>query len=313
MKPITTFEDMAVQMRRTPPVRVAAVCGHDEDTVRALSRAAGDSVAYGVIYGDRALAERTLGETNAGKAAFEIRHEPDPVKAARAAVQSVASGENQVLMKGLIHTDDFLHAVLDRALGLRDSRVLSHVFILEATHLGRLLFVTDAAVNIAPNFEKKAMIARNAISLAREFGIEKPRVAVLAAVELVDPKMPATQDAALLSLMSLRGQFRDGVVDGPFALDNAVSERAAGIKGIRNEVAGRADILLVPDIEAGNMLAKSFAYIAGGRMAGIVVGAKAPIVLTSRADTDDAKYYSLVAAAYTSQIEMGLVKIGAHH
>ncbi len=283
--------------------------GHDEDTVRSLARASKESLARGVIYSDRALTEKTIKAVGADPGAFEICHFPDPLEAAKAAVASIKACENQVLMKGLIHTDDFLHAVLDREKGLRDSKLISHCFILEATHLGRLLFVTDAAVNVAPDFAKKAIIARNAIGLAREFGIERPRVAALAAVELVNPEMPATQDAALLALMSMRGQFQYGVVDGPFALDNAVSERAARIKGIQNEVAGKADILLVPDIEAGNMLAKAFAFISGGRVAGIIIGARVPIVLTSRADTDDAKYFSLVAAAYTSQIEMGMVKM----
>jgi len=312
MEPITRFDQMTRLMRRTPPVRVAVAAGHDEDTIRSLGRAAKESVARGVLYADRKRAESVIRAAGEDPSSFEIQHVPDPVKAAEAAVRSVSGGSNQVLMKGQIHTDDFLRAVLNREWGLRDSQLLSHCFILEAVHLGRLLFVTDAAVNIAPNFEKKAVIARNAIALAREFGIERPKVAALAAVELVDPDMPATQDAALLALMSVRGQFKYGVVDGPFALDNAVSERAARIKGISNEVAGRADILLVPDIEAGNMLAKAFAYISGGQIAGIVLGAKAPIVLTSRADTDDAKFHSLVAAAYTSQIEMGLVKVGRH-
>lgn len=311
--PITRFEQMAEQTRITPPVRVAAVCGHDEDTIRSLARAAGDSVAKGVIYSDQGLVRKTIGSLGVDPDLFEVVDVPDPVQAARRAVQSIRVGENQVLMKGLIHTDDFLRAVLDRECGLRDSRILSHCFILEATHLGRLLFVTDAAVNIAPDFGKKAIIARNAIALAREFGIENPKVAALAAVELVDPKMPATQDAALLALMSMRGQFEHGIVDGPFALDNAVSERAARIKGIHNEVAGHADVLLVPDIEAGNILAKAFAFICGGRIAGVIIGAKAPIVLTSRADSDDAKYFSLVAAAYTSQVRMGTVKMGGHH
>jgi len=219
-------------------------------------------------------------------------------------------------MKGHLHTDDFLRAVLDREHGLRTKAVMSHVFIWEATDIfGRLVFVTDASMNIAPDLVTKSDILLNAVHLAGMFGVACPRVAILAAVELVNPKMPATVEAGSLSKMCERRQFSTHCTfDGPLALDNALSERAARVKGITGDVAGRADILLVPDIEAGNPLAKSFNYLTGGRMAGVVVGAAAPVVLTSRADSAENKLYSMAVAVLMSAFERDLeLKIGKVH
>jgi phosphate butyryltransferase len=229
-------------------------------------------------------------------------------------VQLVSSGDCHIVMKGKIHSDDFLRAILDKDVGLRSGRMLSHAFLLEVERpTRRLVFVTDGAMNIAPDFEQKAQIATNAIGLARLFGIEKPKVAALAAVELVNPKMQATQDAAVLALMSLRGQFEHGIVEGPLALDIAVSEDAARTKGVKNDVAGRADILLVPSVESGNILVKAFSHLAGGRTAGLVLGAKAPIVLTSRSDTAESKFLSIGCAVYAANMESVRVKVGKVH
>jgi phosphate acetyltransferase len=197
----------------------------------------------------------------------------------------VRAGEVEALMKGSLHTDELLHAVVSSATGLRTARRMSHVFVMDVPTYPRLLLVTDAAVNIAPDLAVKADIARNAIDLARVLGLKKPKVAVLSAVETVNPKIPSTVDAAALCKMADRGQIQGGVVDGPLAFDNAISERAAQAKNIDSPVAGRADVLLVPDLESGNIVAKQLQYLAGAGSAGIVLGARVPIVLTSRADS----------------------------
>jgi phosphate butyryltransferase len=216
-------------------------------------------------------------------------------------------------MKGHIHTDDFLRAVLDKETGLRSGAFMSHVFILQRED--RLLLISDGAMNIAPTLEEKAKIILNALHVVRILQIDKPRVAVLAAVELINPAMPATVDAACLNEMNNRRQFSaDCFIEGPFALDNAVDDRAARHKGITGEVPGRADILIVPCIEAGNMLAKSFVYFAKGRIAGVLVGASAPVVLTSRADIEESKFYSMAVAVLMSDIQRHLkLKIGTVH
>jgi phosphotransacetylase len=209
-------------------------------------------------------------------------------------------------MKGYLHTSAFLRAALDRDVGLRAGHHLSHVFILDAVHLGRMLFVTDGALNIEPDLAAQAQIVSNAVGLARLLGNPRPKVAVLSAMAAVKPTIPTTLDAAALSKMADRGQIEDCVVDGPFALDNAISPEAASYKKIGGEVAGQADIVLVPDIVAGNILAKSFPFIAGGQMAGLVMGGSAPIVLPSRADSLQSKLMGIVAAVVVAQNAGGL-------
>jgi len=204
--------------------------------------------------------------------------------AAEKAVALARKGDVESLMKGSLHTDELMAAVVSTASGLRTARRISHVFVLDVPTYPRLLLVTDAAINIAPDLECKADICRNAIDLAHVLGIAKPYVAILSAVETVNPKIPGTLDAAALCKMADRGQIVGGVLDGPLAYDNAVSAEAALTKGIKSTVAGRVDILVVPDLEAGNMLAKQLIFLAGADSAGIVLGTRVPIVLTSRAD-----------------------------
>ncbi len=205
--------------------------------------------------------------------------------AAELAVEMVRAGEAMTLMKGSLHTDELLHAVLRKEAGLRTERRLSHVFLLAVPTRARPFILTDAAINIAPDLMTKRDICQNAIEVAHAMGMGEPRVALLAAVETVNPGMPATIDAAALCKMADRGQIRGGLLDGPLAFDNAIDEEAARIKGIVSPVAGRADILVVPDLEAGNMLAKQLTFMADAEAAGIVVGARVPVVLTSRADS----------------------------
>jgi phosphate acetyltransferase len=203
---------------------------------------------------------------------------------AETAVALVRSGELEALMKGSLHTDALMAAVVSSANGLRTSRRISHVFLMDVPAHPHALAITDAAINIAPTLEDKRHIAQNAIDLAHVMGVAEPKVAILSAVETVNPKIPSTLDAAALCKMADRGQITGGILDGPLAFDNAINEQAARTKKISSPVAGKADILLVPDLEAGNMLAKQLQYLAGADAAGIVLGARVPIVLTSRAD-----------------------------
>lgn len=272
---------------------MAVAAAHDTEVLSAVKGAGELGLARAILVGDRekiARAAETVGlELDAGM----IIHRPDDREAAREAVALVSSGRAEMVMKGLISTADFLHAVLDKEIGLQTGRLLSHVAAFEMPGFDRLIFVTDAAMNVAPDLLRKVDIVNNCASLARALGIREPRVAALAAAETVNPSMPATIDGALLSKMSERGQIKGAIIDGPLALDNAISVEAAEHKGIRGPVAGRADILLVPDIEAGNILYKSMTYFAGGKNAGVVAGASAPIILLSRADTHLAKMQSI--------------------
>jgi len=215
----------------------------------------------------------------------EIVDAPHSHAAASKAVELVRQGKAELLMKGSLHTDELLGAVVARETGLRTGRRLSHVFIMDVPTYHKVLIVTDAAINIAPSLEDKVDICQNAIDLVITLGLEKPKVAILAAVETVNSKMPATLDAAALCKMAERGQIRGALLDGPLAFDNAINKEAAEIKGIKSEVAGDPDILLVPDLEAGNILAKQLSFLANADSAGLVLGARVPIILTSRADT----------------------------
>ncbi|WP_370563839.1 phosphate acetyltransferase [Cupriavidus sp. UME77] len=221
---------------------------------------------------------------------------PHSHAAAARAVAAIRAGEAELLMKGSLHTDELLHEVTASATGLRTGRRLSHVFAMDVPSYHKPLFITDAAVNIFPTLNDKADICRNAIDLLRVLGIECPKVAILSAVETVTDKLPSTIDAAALCMMSRRGQIEGGILDGPLAFDNAISREAAVTKGIVSEVAGDPDILLVPDLEAGNMLAKQLTFLAGAEAAGIVLGARVPIILTSRADSVRARIGSCAIA-----------------
>ena len=216
--------------------------------------------------------------------------------AAAASVDLVREGKAQVLMKGYLHTDEMLRAVLRPEKGLRTDRLLSHVFVLEVPTYHKLLLITDAAINISPDIAQKAAITQNAVDLARKLGVEVPKVAALSSVETVNPNIPSTVAAACLSKMAERGQIRGAIVDGPLAFDNAISAVAARDKAIDSPVAGDADIFVVPDLDAGNILSKNLEYLASAKVAGIVMGAMVPVVLTSRSDPPRARVYSLTLA-----------------
>ena len=298
-----------------PACRLAVAVAEDHTVLGAVRDAEERGLVVPTLFGDRdrilAAAERAGYRPRQGA----IVHEPEPTKAALGAVSLASGGEADMVMKGYLHTDDFLRAVLHRERGLRSGSIMSHVFIVENRGLERLLFVADGAMNIAPSLEQKAAILLNTVHLANAFGVMRPKVAVMAAVELVNPLMPATTDAAALAQMSRRRQLSvDCEVDGPFALDNAVSEMAARHKKIDGPVAGWADVLLVPNIESGNMLAKALVYLGGCRLAGLLVGARVPVVLTSRADSAESKLLSIASAVFTVNLERTLwLKVGKVH
>ncbi|MEM9146128.1 MAG: bifunctional enoyl-CoA hydratase/phosphate acetyltransferase [Pseudomonadota bacterium] len=262
-----------------------------------------------ILVGDPAkihAAAETLGADLTG---LEIVPEPDHKAAALIAVRMVREGRASVVMKGHLHTDALLRAVLNKEVGLRTQRRLSHVFAIDVPGFDRLLMVTDGAINIAPDLKTKTDIAQSAIHLAHALGIETPCLAALAAVETVNPVMQPTVDAQALTEMAASGAITGGLVDGPLAMDNAIDLRAAEIKGIVSEVAGRADILLVPDIEAGNMVTKALTFAAAAQTGGLVLGAAAPVILTSRADDDQARLASAVLAVLDAAWRARLPKV----
>jgi len=249
-----------------------------------------------ILIAPRAKLEAVAAEAGIDLSGVSIEDVPHSHAAAARAAQLAAAGEVEVLMKGSLHTDELMGAVLPSAVGLRTKRRVSHCFLMQTPAYPRPFIITDAAINIAPSLEEKADIIRNAIDLAHVIGVAQPRVAILAAVETVSASMPATLDAAALCKMADRGQITGGLLDGPLALDNAVSAAAARVKGIASDVAGQADVLVVPDLESGNMLAKQLEYLGDAASAGIVLGAKVPIVLTSRADPRESRIASCAIA-----------------
>ena len=268
-----------------PPVRCAIVHPCDRESLLGSLEAAKRGMIVPVLVGPEKKIRAVADAERADIAPYELVSTEHSHAAAAQAVELARAGEVDALMKGSLHTDEVMGAVVASGTGLRTARRISHVFVMDVPTYPRLLLVTDAAVNIAPDLDTKADIVQNAIDLARVLGIAKPKVAILSAVETVSAKIPSTVDAAALCKMADRGQIEGGVLDGPLAFDNAISTLAAAAKKIVSPVAGQADILLVPDIDAGNMMAKQLQYLAGADSAGIVVGARVPIVLTSRADS----------------------------
>jgi len=288
--------DKAAQVR-TNIVAVAAA--EDLEVIEAVIAALDQKLAKFILYGDEEKIKVIIEEKkhqNISEGCLKVVHANSNAAAAELAVKAVFNKEANVLMKGNIPTNIFLKAVLNKEYGLRTGNVLSHIAAFEIPGFNRFMIVTDAAMNIAPDLEQKAQIIKNAVSIAKSIGIEIPKVAPVAAVEVVNPSMQATLDAAALTVMNKRGQISGCIVDGPLGLDNAVSTLAAEHKGIISEVAGNADILLVPTIEVGNVLYKSLIYFANAKVGAVIAGAKVPIVLTSRSDSAESKLYSLALA-----------------
>jgi phosphate acetyltransferase len=291
------FGDLIARARALPPTPIAVVHPVTEVALSGAMLAAREGLAEPLLVGPGGVIRTVAAAASIDleRAAFvEADGEDD---AARKSVALCKSGQARALMKGSLHTDTLMHAVLASDAGLRTSRRVSHVFVLDAPSYPRLLLITDAAINIYPTLEDKVDILKNAIDLARAIGVTQPKVAILSAVETVSPKVTSTLDAAALCKMVDRGQITGAIVDGPLAFDTAVSAGAAAIKGLASPVAGSADVLLVPDLESGNMLAKQLEYLGGAELAGIVIGARVPVVLTSRADSARARLASCAVAA----------------
>jgi phosphate butyryltransferase len=288
------FTSLIARVKDEPSRRIALAGADDPMALEAVELAYREGLVEATLVGDPAAIRANAAHLGADISPFEMVPSTD---AAGTAAALVGGGKADVLMKGSVSSKAYLRAVLNEDNGLRSGRLLSHVMVASVPAYPKLVFLTDAALNIAPSLSEKADIIRNAVDAARVLGVERPKVAVLAAVEKVNlPDMPATGDAAALAVMARRGQLGDCVVDGPLAFDNAVSKESARIKGIESEVAGDVDVLLCPDIEAANILYKCLIYFSGARAGAVIVGAAAPVVLPSRADDAMTKYLSIVTA-----------------
>ena len=290
------YEQLLARCRALAPVATAVAHPCEASALAGALEAGALGLIVPILVGPQARIEEVARKAGLDLANARIVDAPHSHASAAKAVALVRQGDAELLMKGSLHTDELLGAVVARETGLRTARRISHVFIMDVPTYHKVLVVTDAAINIAPTLEDKVDICQNAIDLAVSLGVSRPKVAILAAVETVTSKMPSTIDAAALCKMAERGQITAGILDGPLAFDNAISREAAATKGIRSEVAGDPDILLVPDLEAGNILAKQLTFLARADSAGLVLGARVPIILTSRADSVRARIASCAVA-----------------
>lgn len=291
-----SFKDLLELAKEKGPKVISVAVAEDEDVLQAIKAAVDCKIVKAILVGEKDKIEEIAERIDFDLDGTEIIDEKDNVNASRIATELVSSKKADILMKGLVDTSTILKQVLDSEIGLRTDKVISHVAVFDMETYHKIFIVTDAAMNIAPDLNQKKEIIENAVELAKSLDIEMPKVAVIAAKEKVSKKMPATVEAKELADMNKNGEIKGCIVDGPFALDNAVSKESARIKGIKSEVAGDADILLVPDIEAGNVLYKSLTFLGNAKSAGLIVGTSAPIVLTSRADNEEAKLNSIALA-----------------
>jgi len=291
------YEQLIARCKPLPPTRTAVAHPCDESSLRAVAEAADAGLIAPILVGPRARIEALARAHGIDISKHEIVDAPHSEASAAAAVALVREGRAEALMKGSLHTDELMAAVVKRDTGLRTARRISHCFIMDVPGHPHPLVITDAAVNIAPTLKEKVDIVQNAIDLAHALGAAEVRVAILSAMETVNPDVPSTLEAAALCKMADRGQITGGILDGPLALDNAIDLGAARTKKIDSPVAGKADILVVPDLEAGNMLAKSLSFMAHADAAGIVLGARVPVILTSRADSVMTRLASCAVAA----------------
>jgi phosphate acetyltransferase len=295
--PLSKYERLIARAKQVvPPASTIVVHPCDETSLRGPVEAAEAGIIVPILVGPAAKISAVAREHHLDIRRIEIVDVPHSDAAAAKAVQLIHESRGELLMKGSLHTDELMREVTSSKTGLRTARRISHVFIMDVPNYSETLFITDAAINIFPDLDAKRDIVQNAIDLFTQVGLGVPRVAILSAVETVTSKIPSTIEAAALCKMADRGQISGGLLDGPLAFDNAIDPEAAKIKGIRSEVAGRAQILVVPDLEAGNMLAKNLIFMAKADAAGLVLGARVPIILTSRADSVRARMASCAAA-----------------
>ncbi len=298
---IVNFDQLVSEVKSSQKKTIAVAVAQDIDVLEALQKANQEGLASAILVGDKAKIAQAAQSGGLKIQDFEIVHEADEKAAVQRSIGLIRDGKANVLMKGLCSTATLLKGVLNKEAGLRDSGLLSHLGIFEISSYHKLIIMTDAAMNIAPTLSEKIQITENAIRAAHNMGIDIPKVALITAVEKVNPgKMPATTDAAIMAKMGERGQIKGALIDGPLALDNAFSKKSCEIKGIVSDVGGDADIAVMPEIETGNVFYKLMSYLAGAKTAGIIVGASVPIVLTSRADSDETKFLSIATAVRIS-------------
>ncbi|MGL5643000.1 MAG: phosphate butyryltransferase [Paraclostridium sp.] len=288
-----SFNDVIKYAKERGPKTISVACSQDKEVLIAVDMARKEGIANAILVGDIEETKHIASELNIDLDYYDLIDEKDLAQASLKAVSLVSEGKADMVMKGLVDTSIILKAVLDKEVGLRTGNILSHVAVFDVKGYDRLFFITDAAMNLAPDLKGKKQIIENACIVAHALDIEEPKVAVICAKEKVNPKMQDTVDAKNLEDMCKNGEIKGCIVGGPFALDNAVSEEAAKHKGIDHPIAGKADILLAPDIEAGNILYKSLVFFSESKNAGVIVGAKAPIILTSRADSEETKLNSI--------------------
>ena len=295
------FDDLLKKVNDCSTKKVAVAVAQDEPVLEAVKAAKEKGIADAILVGDESKIREIAEKINMDLTQFEIVNVENPNKAALEAITLVSSGKADMVMKGLVDTATFLRCVLNKEVGLRTGKLMSHVSVFEIEGIDRLILLTDAAFNTYPDLKAKVQILNNSVNVAHACGIELPKVAPVCAVEVVNPDMPATIDASLLSKMNDRGQIKGCIVDGPLALDNALSEEAAKHKGVTGEVAGKADIILLPNIETANVMYKTLTYTAKSRNGGLLVGTSAPVILTSRADSFETKVYSIALAALVAE------------
>jgi phosphotransacetylase len=299
------YEQMLTKCRHLKPVPTAVAHPCEKSALSGAIEAANLGLIVPILVGPREKILETAREAGIDVSGYQIVDTPHSHASAAKAVELLREAKAELLMKGSLHTDELMSAVVSREGGLRTARRISHVFVMDVPTYHKVLFVTDGAINIAPSLEDKIDILQNAIDLIIDLGVKKPKVAILSAVETVTSKMPATIDAAALCKMAERGQITGAVLDGPLAFDNAISKEAAETKGIHSPVAGDPDILLAPDLEAGNILAKQLSFLANADSAGLVLGARVPIILTSRADSVRARIASCGVAMLAAHARRG--------
>ena len=294
---VTSFAQLKEQVKGESQKAIAVAMAEDKDVLSALEKARSEGLTQAVLFGKAKNILKILHEIGADKNDYEIVAAGDENSAVKQAVNFVKENRAQVLMKGMCSTGTFLKAVLDKTDGLRSGKVISHLAVFESPEYHKLLLMSDAAMNIAPDLATKITITENAVAAARRLGYDKCKVAIISAVEKVNPEgIPSSVDAAVIAKMADRGQIKDAIVDGPLALDNALSLQSCLVKGLTSPVGGDADICIVPNIETGNVFYKLLTVLGNAKVGGIIVGARTPIVLTSRADSEQSKFYSILTA-----------------
>jgi len=291
------FEDLLLKANSCSNKKVAVAVAQDEPVLEAIKLAKEKGIADAILVGDKVKIKNIADKIGMDLSDYEVVNEVNTTKASLEAIRLVSTGKADMVMKGLVDTATFLRSVLNKEVGLRTGRLMSHVSVFEIEGIDRLILLTDAAFNTYPDLKAKVQILNNSVDVAHACGIKVPKVAAVCAVEVVNPDMPATIDASLLAKMNERGQIKGCLVDGPLALDNALSEEAAHHKGITGEVAGKADIILLPNIETANVMYKTLTYTAKIKNGGLLVGTSAPVILTSRADKFETKVNSIALAA----------------